>query len=100
MEKALAPETIARATMNYVGSAGMAPELMDQLSNLTGVGQAGGTRAGGGKGFISTMIPAAGYIDDAYKAAQNPNDPHKLAQLMPWSRTPALVPIINMMRND
>lgn len=100
MEKALTPEAIARATMNYVGSAGMAPELMDQLSNITGVGQPAGTRAGGGKGFVSTMVPAAGYIDDAYKAALNPSDPHKAVQLLPWSRTPGLIPLVNMMRND
>lgn len=100
MEKALDPMTVARASLNYVGVAGMSGDLMDALSGLTGMGESMGGRTGANKGIVGSVVPSIGYIDDLYKAAQNPSDPHKLAQTMPFSRTPMLIPLINGLRDD
>lgn len=100
LEKALDPITIARASLNYVGVAGMGGDLIDALSGLSGVGQSQGGRTGSNKGLVGSVVPGIGYVDDVYRAAVNPSDPHKWAQTMPFSRTPLLIPLINGLRND
>jgi hypothetical protein len=98
LEKALDPITVARASLNYVGVAGMSGDLMDALAGLTG--NSTGGRTGTSKGIVGSTVPGIGYIDDAWKAAQDPSDPHKWAQMMPFSRTPLLIPLINGLRDD
>jgi hypothetical protein len=110
LEKMLAPEMVARASLNYVGSAGMSGELMDLLSGATGIGQQAGGRTGANKSFVATAIPAAGFIDDVAKAAKEPiraaidpeddYDPLTLMKILPFNRTPELIPLINAMRED
>jgi hypothetical protein len=98
LEKALDPITVARASLNYVGVAGMSGDLMDALAGLTG--NSTGGRTGTSKGIVGSTVPGIGYIDDAWKAMQDPSDPHKWAQMMPFSRTPLLIPLINGLRDD
>jgi hypothetical protein len=110
LEKMLAPEMVARASLNYVGSAGMAGELTDLLTGATGIGQPAGGRTGANKSFVATAIPAAGFVDDIAKAAKEPikaaidpahdYDPLTLVKILPLNRTPELIPLINAMRGD
>jgi hypothetical protein len=101
LEKQLTPAKLARATLNYVAMAGLAGDFADALSAVTGLGQEQGSRSGGAKGVIGNLAgPAAGYVDDAYKALQNLDDPHKAAQLLPFNRLPYLVPVFNGLRKD
>jgi len=100
LERALDPYTVMRASMNYTSVAGMMPELMDLLSNSTGLGPVTGGRTGANQSLVTNLVPGVGYIDDVYQAAINPSDPHKLAQVAPWSRTPLLIPLVNALRDD
>jgi hypothetical protein len=101
LEKQLTPEKLARASLNYVAMAGLAGDFADALSAVTGIGGEEGSRAGGSRGVIGNLAgPAAGYVDDVYKAMQHLDDPHKAVQLLPFSRLPYLVPVINGLRKD
>lgn len=101
LEKQLSAEKLARASLNYVAMAGLAGDFADALSAVTGIGSEEGARAGGARGVVGNLAgPALGYVDDVYKALQNLDDPHKAAQLLPFSRLPYLVPVINGLRKD
>lgn len=101
LEQRLSPQAIARATLNYVGVAGLSGDLLDLLSTATGIGQTSGGRTGtGNKSFVSTTIPGVGYVDDVYRAATNPSDPAKWARILPFNNVPLMVPAINALRPD
>lgn len=100
IEKNLTPFNIAKQTLNYVGMSGLSGDALDIMSTLTGIGEAGGGRRGaGGKGAIGNLVaPAAGTVDDLYKALQPDADghysPEQLLKLMPYSRVPVLLPAV------
>lgn len=101
IESKMDPMVIGRMALNYVAMAGLAGDLVDMTSAVTGVGQEEGARSGGAKGAVGNLFaPGLGYVDDVYKTLQNPDDPHKWAQIMPMSRLPQLVPLVNMLRED
>jgi len=104
LEERLRPEMIARATLNYVASSGMAGELMDALSSLSGVGQVTGGRAGAETGFVGSVVaPAAGVVDDVWKSVQNSKDGtnvHAVAKNLPFANAPFLVPVMNTLRPE
>ena len=98
LDKMLDPMQIARASLNYVGSSGFAGELIDLLGPVLDFEQTGG-RQGAAKGLVGKFIPAAGYLDDIYKTAQDP-DAHKIAKLLPGANTPMLMIGVNALKED
>lgn len=99
LEKRLAPEMIARQTLNYVALSGLLGDFFDGVAAIdpteTLQGATGG-RTGSPTGFVGTVIaPSAGLIDDAWKATQQLDDPEKMMKVIPGSRLPYIVPIIN-----
>lgn len=99
LEKQLAWDRIARASLNYVSMSGLAGDLLDATSSVTGLGQATGGRTGQGSDFVGSVVaPAAGLANDLYKGVQNTKegtDPHQLIKALPFSRHPLLIPAIN-----
>lgn len=95
----LETQAIARATLNYVAMSGMAGDFMDLLSaglpEELGVKPTGG-RAGVESTFIGNYVaPASSLVDDIWKYAQSPADMNDLTKIMPMSRLPYLVPLVN-----
>lgn len=103
LAKQLSPEKIARATMNYVASSGLAGDFLDAFAAITGTVEATGGRAGGTTEFVGTVIaPAAGLADDLWRGIQNSKDGtdvHELIKNLPFAKLPFLVPAINLMDN-
>lgn len=104
LEEKLQPANIARMALNYVAMAGLAGDLVDAVSAVAPDGLLGdetGARSGGARGAVGNLFaPSLGYVDDAYKAMQDADNPHKWAQLLPMSRLPFVVPLLNTLRNE
>lgn len=98
LEENLSAAHVARQTLNYVSLAGMAPDLLDALSAVTGIGEPTGGRGNTGKSFVGNVVaPAAGIADDLYKGIQNTKagtNPHDLLKALPFSNLPGMVPAI------
>lgn len=95
LAKQLDPMNLARASLNYVGSSGFAGEVMDMLSSAAGA-ETGGRKGGGS--IVSSVLPAAGYIEDVGKAIHDPTDPYKVAKALPFSRTPVFLIGVNALK--
>lgn len=107
LEKMTSPMALARATLNYVGMAGMMPDLVDALSYAgtpimedLGVIQQAGSRTMGTKSPISSIIPLAGYANEVLNIPKQLDNPHNMLQPLPFSNTPWLIPIMNGLRPD
>lgn len=98
IEDNLTAAHVARQTLNYVSLAGMAPDLLDAFSAVTGIGEPTGGRGNTGKSFVGNVVaPAAGIADDLYKGIQNTKEgtnPHDLLKALPFSNLPGMVPAI------
>jgi hypothetical protein len=102
LEERLQPNTIARATLNYVAKAGMAGDFIDlttaMLPESLGVPSTGG-RAGVESSFVGTyVLPASSLVDDMWKYMQSPNEINDALKLLPGSRIPFLVPALNNLK--
>jgi GNAT superfamily N-acetyltransferase len=96
LDKELSPLAFGRSTMNYVASAGLLPDLLDITSSMTG-GQLTGGRSGNTTPFVGgQIVPAAGAVNDVWKAAQT-RDPHRMVKLLPGSNLPYLQAAINQL---
>lgn len=99
LERQLTAERIARATLNYIAMSGLAGELIDATSAVTGISAPTGGRAGAASNFVGNIVaPAAGLVDDVWKGLQDTKegmDPHDLIKTLPFSRLPFLIPAIN-----
>lgn len=98
IEKMTSPIAVTRGVMNYVGMLGLAPDFLDMMTALPGVGDAI-TEAGGGAantraGTTGSIVPLAGYTDKVLKAIQEPSA-QSIAKSLPYSNVPYLVPFIN-----
>lgn len=104
LEERLHPVQIARATLNYVANAGMAGELLDALSAVSGVGLSAGGRTGNNNGLVGQVVaPSAGVVDDIYKSVQNSKDGtdiHGVVKNMPFANAPQLVPVMNLLKQE
>ena len=105
LEKRLAWDQVARATLNYVAMSGLAGDFADALSATTGVGKSTGGRSGGNETeFVGTVVaPAAGLADDLWRAVQNSKDgvsAHDLVKNLPFSKLPWLVPAVNLLDDN
>jgi len=98
LEKQLAPDMIARATLNYIAMSGLAGDFLDATTAVTGMKQTGG-RSGASSEFIGNVVaPAAGLVDDVWRGLQNTKegtDPHELIKTLPFNRLPWMIPPLN-----
>lgn len=99
LENQLSAVQIARASLNYIAAAGLAGDLMDATTAVTGMGKATGGRTASASNFVGNVVaPAAGLADDLWKGVQNTKegtDPHDLVKSLPFSRLPFLIPALN-----
>lgn len=100
LDSQLAPNMIARATLNYIALSGLAGDFMDGLTTVSGIGGGGtGGRASAGQDFFgNTVAPAVGLVNDMYKGIQNTKngtDPSALLKTLPFGRLPFLIPAID-----
>ena len=100
LESRLAPEVIARQTLNYMAMSGLAGDFLDAAATLApdslGLKAITGNRSGSDTEFIGNVIaPSLSLVDDGWKALQNLDDPQRLAKLLPGSRLPFVLPAIN-----
>ena len=99
----LEPQAIARATLNYVASAGMASDFIDLTSSVLpeswGIKPTGG-RSGVESDFVGNYIaPASSLVNDIWKYAQSPLELDDAAKIMPMRNVPYLVPLMNLTRD-
>lgn len=103
LEKQLSFGAIARASTNYIATAGLAGDFVDALTAVTGTAEYVGGRSGTAVGAVGNLIaPAAGKVDRLWGAVQNTGngtDPHALIKELPLSRLPFLIPAANAL-ND
>jgi hypothetical protein len=102
LEQRLQPEFILRATLNYVALAGFAGDFLDAAVALApdelGLNITGG-RAGADTNFVGNLIaPSTSLVNDAWGALQNLDNPHQLLQVLPGSRLPYVIPLLNTLR--
>lgn len=104
LERQLTPTQIARASLNYIAASGLAGDLMDATTALTGSGELTGGRTGAASNFVGNVVaPATGLVDDVWRGLQNTKegtDPHDLLKAMPFSRLPWLIPAINALGHE
>ena len=100
LAKAFEPRRVARQLMNYGALWGLAPDFIDSL------GAIGGWNLGGRQGdqeqdFVGNVVaPAAGLLNDVYRAVQNTNegtDLKKAAKVMPGANLPGVVQMVNLL---
>jgi hypothetical protein len=99
LEERLAPQHIARATMNYVAGVGMAGDFLDLISATLptdiGIKPTGG-RAGVETEFVGNYIaPSLSLVDDAWNYVQSPLSLEDATRILPGKNLPYLVPILN-----
>jgi hypothetical protein len=99
LERRLAPEMIARQTMNYIAMSGLVGDFLDIGASVApeawGLGMTGG-RAGTDTKFVGNVVaPSLSLVDDVWKGLQNLDDAEKIAKIMPGSRLPFLLPAVN-----
>ena len=99
LSKHLAFGAIARATTNYIATAGLAGDFLDAASSVTGTGELTGGRSGTATTLTGNLAgPALGKVDKLWGAIQNTKDgtdPHALIKELPLARLPFLIPAIN-----
>ena len=96
LDRELSPVALGRATMNYVSSVGLLPDVLDIGSSVVGADITGG-RAGNTSPFVGgQIVPAAGVVNDVWRAAQT-KDPHRMVKLLPGSNLPYLQGAINQL---
>lgn len=79
---------ISRGTMNYVGPWGILPDIMDLPLSFTPISTA--PRGASSQGFVgSTVFPAAGVLNQGFKAAHNPSAT-EVMKLVPGASIPQL----------
>ena len=99
IEERLQPQALVRATLNYVASAGMAGDFIDLLSATLpeelGIKPTGG-RSGVETDFVGNyVLPASSLVDDIWKYVQSPLEVDDAAKILPMSRLPFVVPLMN-----
>lgn len=101
LDRMLAPEQIARATLNYVSSAGLLGDFLDGFSAVTGVGQSAGGRGQYGAG-VSSIVPALGVADDLIRTPRNVRelDAHAILKDTLPTRLPYIAPLVNFLDSE
>jgi hypothetical protein len=98
----LTPQNVARASLNYMAMSGLAGDFIDALTAVApdSVKEATGFNPMGSTGKEADLVgnyvlPAAGLANDAFKWLQSPTEMQDAAKIMPLSRLPYLVPLMN-----
>jgi hypothetical protein len=98
----LTPQNVARASLNYMAMSGLAGDFIDALTAVApdSVKEATGFNPMGSTGKEADLVgnyvlPAAGLANDAFKWLQSPAEMQDAAKIMPLSRLPYLVPLMN-----
>ncbi|WNV48175.1 internal virion protein [Caulobacter phage Quill_5.2] len=108
LKRNLSLPALAQALPKYASNMGLAPDLYD-----VGVGFAGGYLGDGSGSFSDTMgvrkqgqdklfgsnvAPSISTLDNAWSAAHG--NAHAAAQVMPGSRLPFVMPLLNMLKGE
>lgn len=102
IEKMTQPLAMARATLNYVGMAGMLGDVLDAVSavaNDVGVMESENLRTGR-KHSIDSVVPLAGYAGRVLNLPSQWDNPHEAIRVLPASNTPLMIPVVNWMRPE
>lgn len=99
IEERIQPQALARATLNYVASAGMVGDFIDLLSATLpekwGIKPTGG-RSGVETDFVGNyVLPASSLVNDIWKYVQSPLEVDDAAKILPMGRLPFVVPLMN-----
>lgn len=114
IKERLSPAAAAKATLNYIPMSGLLDDALNSVSAVGGGAYEGmtgeklpawaktsGGRAGSGQDFVGSVVaPSISYVDDAWKAMQDLDNPHKAVQMLPGSRIWWLAPAINGLRPE
>ncbi|MCA3173565.1 MAG: glucosaminidase domain-containing protein [Burkholderiales bacterium] len=102
IEERLTPQNVARASLNYIAMSGLAGDFIDALTAVApdSVKEATGFNPMGSTGKEADLIgnyvlPSAGLANDTFKWLQSPLEAQDAAKIMPLSRLPYLVPLMN-----
>lgn len=104
LDERLQPERVARATLNYIAMGGMASDFVDMTTSLMpeslGVKPTGG-RSGVETDFVGNyIVPASSLVNDIWKYAQSPDKLEDAVKIMPFSRLPYLIPLLNETKEE
>ena len=91
LESNLAPDMLARATLNYASLGGLAGDILDAGAALGGL-EMSGVRSG--QSSFSGNIPAIGYADGLVRGVTN-KDMSALVKSLPGGNTVFLTPVAN-----
>lgn len=91
LEKNLKMSELVQKTANYIPLAGMAGDIVDILQDLSG------NNVHGTKFVGDRFLPAAGVLNDAYGATQNP---YKAMNLLPGATLPFVIPAMNWFKSE
>lgn len=95
LDRNLDPLVLGRASMNYISTLGLLPDMIDAPMAVAGYSPS--PRGAGNSDFIGgAIVPAAGVVNDAALVLTS-HDPHKAAKLVPGSSIPWLAWITNAM---
>lgn len=104
LEKHMSIGATVRATTNYIATSGLAGDLLDTITAVTGTGEATGGRSGTNSQFIGNMVaPVAGKVDKLWGTIQNTKDGTDAVGMakewMPGARLPFIIPAFNALGN-
>lgn len=107
LEERLTAQNIARATLNYIALSGMAGDFIDLTTALApdAVKEATGFNPLGSTGKEADLVgnyvlPSASLVNDGFKWLQSPTEVGDLARILPMSRLPFLVPLMNVAKEE
>lgn len=107
LEERLTAQNIARATQNYIALSGMAGDFIDLTTALApdAVKEAMGFNPLGSTGKEADLVgnyvlPSASLVNDGFKWLQSPTEVDDLARVLPMSRLPFLVPLMNVTKEE
>lgn len=101
LAKRLQWDNVARATLNYIALSGLAGDFMDALGSVAGYSTTGGRPGAGSDFFGNIAAPSVGLVNDLYRGIQNTKngtDPTQLMKALPFSNSPLLIPVINLLK--
>lgn len=103
LERMLSAGAIARASTNYIATAGLAGDFLDLTTSLTGSGAVTGGRSGTNTQLVGNLAaPALGKIDKLWGAVQDTKDGtdvHGFVREGFFARLPYLIPFVNSLGN-
>lgn len=119
LETRLNPAAFARGILTYTAQTGFLADVADVTGTLVGGNFTGAVgnflgleevnpRTGGGRDFVSTVVPSVATVNDTVRALQRIADPTKegfslspAATVIPFGRAPQFLPLFEaLLKND